>query len=131
MRGKKDDVVSEDDHATGDAMEILEKLPPSFKKDGIVQRGMPWRNVDGARPWWCTREEDAKGWVEAEGADVSGRRQGWIRDYGDGPVPSSQKALKARVDCGAEGSRGTVNGSVCGAVSGGGESMGLNRARRM
>src|SRR5262249_24972746 len=36
-QGKKTIVVSEDDHRRPDTtMEILEKLPPSFKKDGIV-----------------------------------------------------------------------------------------------
>src|SRR5256884_1797203 len=39
-RGKKTLVVSEDDHRRPDTtMEILEKLPPSFKKDGIVTAG--------------------------------------------------------------------------------------------
>src|SRR6202167_1191780 len=36
-QGKKTVVVSEDDHRRPDTtMEILEKLPPSFKKDGMV-----------------------------------------------------------------------------------------------
>src|SRR5258708_7530765 len=36
-QGKKSIVVSQDDHRRPDTtMEILEKLPPSFKKDGVV-----------------------------------------------------------------------------------------------
>src|SRR5260370_4375615 len=39
-QGRKTIVVSEDDHRRPETtMEILEKLPPSFKKDGIVTAG--------------------------------------------------------------------------------------------
>src|SRR2546426_9614279 len=39
-QGKKAIVVSEDDHRRPETtMETLEKLPPSFKKDGIVTAG--------------------------------------------------------------------------------------------
>src|SRR5215472_5788563 len=48
-QGKKTMVVSEDDHRRPDTtMEILEKLPPSYKKDGIVTAGNASGIVDGA-----------------------------------------------------------------------------------
>src|ERR1700747_2574991 len=48
-QGKKTIVVSEDDHGRPDTtMEILEKLPPSFKKDGIVTAGNASGIGDGA-----------------------------------------------------------------------------------
>src|ERR1700740_2551563 len=48
-QGKKTIVVSEDDHRRPDTtMAILEKLPPSFKKDGIVTAGNASGIVDGA-----------------------------------------------------------------------------------
>src|ERR1700694_2702693 len=47
-QGKKSIVVSEDDHRRPETtMEILEKLPPSFKKDGIVTAGNASGIVDG------------------------------------------------------------------------------------
>src|SRR5258707_112675 len=47
-QGKKTIVVSEDDHRRPETtMEILEKLPPSFKKDGIVTAGNASGIVDG------------------------------------------------------------------------------------
>ena len=41
-------------------MEILEKLPPSFKKDGIVTAGNASGIVDGAAAVVVTREKTAK-----------------------------------------------------------------------
>ena len=96
--GKKTTVVSEDDHRRPDTtMEILEKLPPSFKKDGIVTAGNASGIVDGAAAVVVTREETARdrkfrpigrivSWA-ATGVDPS--------IMGIGPVPSSQRALKA------------------------------------
>src|SRR5438876_6211750 len=60
-RGKKTLVVSEDDHRRPDTtMEILEKLPPSFKKDGIVTAGNASGIVDGAAAVVVTGEKTAK-----------------------------------------------------------------------
>ena len=48
-QGKKAIVVSEDDHRRPDTtMEVLAKLQPSFKKDGIVTAGNASGIVDGA-----------------------------------------------------------------------------------
>src|ERR1700761_7213148 len=48
-QGKKLITVSEDDHRRPETtMEILEKLPPSFKKDGIVTAGSAGGVVEGA-----------------------------------------------------------------------------------
>src|SRR5437899_12363490 len=60
-QGKKSILVSEDDHRRPDTtMEILEKLPPSFKKDGIVTAGNASGIVDGAAAVVVTREKTAK-----------------------------------------------------------------------
>src|SRR5262245_33259757 len=59
--GKQTVVVSEDDHRRPDTtMEILEKLPPSFKKDGIVTAGNASGIVDGAAAVVLTREKTAQ-----------------------------------------------------------------------
>src|SRR6201997_913219 len=96
-QGKKTIVVSEDDHRRPDTtMEILEKLPPSFKKDGIVTAGNASGIVDGAAAVVVTRERTAK----ERGLEPGGRIISWAvtgvdpRIMGIGPVPSSQKALK-------------------------------------
>src|SRR6267142_4029155 len=60
-QGKKTIVVSEDDHRRPETtMETLEKLPPSFKKDGIVTAGNASGIVDGAAAVVVTRERIAK-----------------------------------------------------------------------
>ena len=60
-QGKKAIVVSEDDHRRPETtMETLEKLPPSFKKDGIVTAGNASGIVDGAAAVVVTREKTAK-----------------------------------------------------------------------
>src|SRR6202048_5221230 len=60
-QGKKIIVVSEDDHRRPETtIEILEKLPPSFKKDGIVTAGNASGIVDGAAAVVVTREKTAK-----------------------------------------------------------------------
>ena len=96
-QGKKTIVVSEDDHRRPDTtMEILEKLPPSFKKDGIVTAGNASGIVDGAAAVVVTREKTAK----ERGLKPVGRIVSWAAVgvdpsiMGIGPVPSSQKALK-------------------------------------
>src|SRR3979409_1611173 len=61
-QGKRTIVVSEDDHRRPDTtMEILEKLAPSFKKDGIVTAGNASGIVDGAAPVVVPRRTTAKG----------------------------------------------------------------------
>jgi acetyl-CoA acetyltransferase family protein len=96
--GKKTIVVSEDDHRRPDTtMETLEKLPPSFKKDGIVTAGNASGIVDGAAAVVVTREKTAKD----QGLKPIGRIISWATTgvdpsiMGIGPVPSSQKALKS------------------------------------
>jgi len=96
-QGKKSIFVSEDDHRRPETtMETLEKLPPSFKKGGIVTAGNASGIVDGAAAVVVTREKTAKelglkpvgcivAWVVA-GVDPS--------IMGIGLVPFSQKALK-------------------------------------
>jgi acetyl-CoA acetyltransferase family protein len=95
--GKKSITVSEDDHRRPETtLETLAKLPPSFKKDGIVTAGNASGIVDGAAAVVVTREQTAKdrrlkpvgrivAWAVA-GVDPS--------IMGIGPVPSSQQALK-------------------------------------
>ncbi len=97
-QGKKTIVVSEDDHRRPDTtMEILEKLQPSFKKDGIVTAGNASGIVDGAAAVVVTREKTAKD----RGLKPIGRIIAWATTgvdpsiMGIGPVPSSQKTLQA------------------------------------
>jgi acetyl-CoA acetyltransferase family protein len=97
-QGKKTILVSEDDHRRPETtMEILDKLPPSFKKDGIVTAGNASGIVDGAAAVAVTREKIAK----ERGLKPIGRIVSWATAgvdpsiMGIGPVPSSQKALKA------------------------------------
>src|ERR1051325_11557282 len=97
-QGKKMIVVNEDDHRRPEtSMEILEKLPPSFKKDGIVTAGNASGIVDGAAAVVVTREKTAK----ERGLKPIGRIISWATAgvdpsiMGIGPVPSSQKALKS------------------------------------
>jgi len=96
-QGKKVIVVNEDDHRRPDTtMETLEKLPPSFKKDGIVTAGNASGIVDGAAAVVVTREKTA----QERGLKPVGRIVSWAvagvdpSIMGIGPVPSSQKALK-------------------------------------
>jgi acetyl-CoA acetyltransferase family protein len=96
-QGKKAILVSEDDHRRPETtMEILEKLPPSFKKDGMVTAGNASGIVDGAAAVVMTREKTAKerGWKPV------GRIVSWAvagvdpSIMGIGPVPSTRKALE-------------------------------------
>jgi len=91
-QGKKSIVVSQDDHRRPDTtMEILEKLPPSFKKDGVVTAGNASGIVDGAAAVVVTREKIAK----ERGLKPIGRIVSWAAAgvdpsiMGIGPVPSS------------------------------------------
>jgi acetyl-CoA acetyltransferase family protein len=96
-QGKKTILVSDDDHRRPETtMEILEKLPPSFKKDGIVTAGNASGIVDGAAAVVLTREKLAK----ERGLKPIGRIVSWAvagvdpSIMGIGPVPSTRKALK-------------------------------------
>src|SRR5277367_762744 len=96
-QGKKTIIVAEDDHRRPETtLETLAKLPPSFKKDGIVTAGNASGVVDGAAAVVVTRESIAK----ERGLQPSGRIISWATAgvdpsiMGIGPVPSSQKALK-------------------------------------
>src|SRR2546421_8939003 len=97
-QGKKTMLVSEDDHRRPETtMEILEKLPPSFKKDGIVTAGNASGIVDGGAAVVVTREKIAK----EQGLKPVGRIASWAVAGGDpsimgiGAVPSCQKALES------------------------------------
>lgn len=96
-QGKKVTLVSEDDHRRPETtMETLEKLPPSFKKDGIVTAGNASGIVDGAAAVIVTREKTAK----ERGLKPMGRIVSWAVTgvdpsiMGIGPVPSTRKALQ-------------------------------------
>jgi acetyl-CoA acetyltransferase family protein len=96
--GKKSITVSEDDHRRPETtLETLAKLPPSFKKDGIVTAGNASGIVDGAAAVVVTKEQTAR----ERGLKPIGRIISWgvagvdPSIMGIGPVPSSQKALKA------------------------------------
>jgi acetyl-CoA acetyltransferase family protein len=97
-QGKKSITFAGDDHRRPDTtMEILEKLPPSFKKDGIVTAGNASGIVDGAAAVVVTTERTAA----ERGLKPIGRILSWATTgvdpsiMGIGPVPSSEKALKA------------------------------------
>jgi len=96
-QGKKTILVKEDDHRRPETtMEILEKLPPSFKKDGMVTASNASGIVDGAAAVVLTREKDAK----ERGLKPLGRIVSWAvagvdpSIMGIGPVPSTRKALQ-------------------------------------
>ena len=97
-QGRKSFVVSEDDHRRPDTtMETLEKLPPSFKKDGMVTAGNASGIVDGAAAVVVTRERTAR----ERGLKPIGRIVSWAVTgvdptiMGIGPVPATRKALQA------------------------------------
>ena len=96
-QGRKATLVSEDDHRRPETtMETLEKLPPSFKKDGIVTAGNASGIVDGAAAVVVTRERTAK----ERGRKPLGRIVSWALAgvnpsiMGIGPVPAVRKALQ-------------------------------------
>jgi acetyl-CoA acetyltransferase family protein len=96
-QGKKTILVKEDDHRRPETtMEILEKLQPSFKKDGMVTAGNASGIVDGAAAVVLTREKTAK----ERGLKPLGRIISWAvagvdpSIMGIGPVPSTRKALQ-------------------------------------
>lgn len=96
-QGKKSILVSEDDHRRPETtIETLEKLPPSFKKDGMVTAGNASGIVDGAAAVIVTREKTAK----ERGLKPIGKIISWAVTgvdpsiMGIGPVPSTRKALQ-------------------------------------
>jgi acetyl-CoA acetyltransferase family protein len=96
-QGKKNITVSDDDHRRPETtMETLEKLPPSFKKDGIVTAGNASGIVDGAAAVVVTLEKTAK----ELGLKPIGKIVSWAVTgvdpgiMGIGPVPSTRKALQ-------------------------------------
>jgi acetyl-CoA acetyltransferase family protein len=96
-QGKKTIIVAEDDHRRPETtLETLAKLPPSFKKGGMVTAGNASGIVDGAAAVVVTRESIAK----ERGLKPIGRIISWATAgvdpniMGIGPVPSSRKALK-------------------------------------
>jgi acetyl-CoA acyltransferase 2 len=97
-QGKKMLLISEDDHRRPETtMDTLGKLPPSFKKDGIVTAGNASGIVDGAAAVILTREKTAK----ERGLKPIGRIVSWAvvgvdpTIMGIGPVPSTRKALQS------------------------------------
>jgi acetyl-CoA acetyltransferase family protein len=97
-KGSKTELFSEDDHRRPDTtIEILEKLKPAFKKDGIVTAGNASGIVDGGAAVVVTHSRIAKerGWKPL------GRIISWAtvgvepKLMGIGPVPATQKALAA------------------------------------
>jgi len=96
-QGRKFIVVSEDDHRRPETtMETLEKLPPSFKKDGLVTAGNASGIVDGAAAVVVTLGRAAR----ERGLKPIGRIVSWAvagvdpTIMGIGPVPASRKALQ-------------------------------------
>src|ERR1700757_4845560 len=96
-QGRKTVLVTEDDHRRPETtMDTLEKLPPSFQKDGIVTAGNASGIVDGGAAVVVTREKTARerGWKPI------GKIVSWAvvgvdpRIMGIGPVPSTRKALQ-------------------------------------
>jgi acetyl-CoA acetyltransferase family protein len=95
--GRKTILVSEDDHRRPETtMETLEKLPPSFKKDGVVTAGNASGIVDGAAAVLVT----SKKFASERGLKPLGRIVSWAvagvdpSIMGIGPVPSTRKAVQ-------------------------------------
>lgn len=97
QQGRKTILVGEDDHRRPETtMETLQKLPPSFKKDGMVTAGNASGIVDGAAAVVVTKEKIARdrGWKPC------GRIISWAvvgvdpTIMGIGPVPATRKALQ-------------------------------------
>jgi acetyl-CoA acetyltransferase family protein len=95
-KGKKTITVTDDDHRRPDTTtEVLQSLPPAFRKDGIVTAGNASGIVDGAAAVVLTHARMAKerGWKPL------GRLVSWAavgvppRIMGIGPVPAIKKAL--------------------------------------
>ncbi len=95
-KGGKSELFTEDDHRRPDTtLEILEKLKPAFRKDGIVTAGNASGIVDGGAAVVVTHAKTAR---ERNWRPL-GRIVSWAavgvepRVMGIGPVPATQKAL--------------------------------------
>ncbi|MDE3137297.1 MAG: acetyl-CoA C-acyltransferase [Acidobacteriota bacterium] len=95
-QGRKSVMATEDDHRRPETtMETLEKLPPAFKKDGLVTAGNASGIVDGGAAVVVAHEKYAKdkGWKPL------GRIVSWAvagvepKLMGLGPIPATEKAL--------------------------------------
>src|SRR5260370_23949970 len=112
-------------------MEILEKLPPSFKKEGIVTAGNASGIVDGGAAVAVTREKIAK----ERGLKPVGRIVSWAvagvdpSIMGIGPVPASQKALKLAGLTLGQMDRVEVNEAFAAQYLAVEKELGLNRAK--
>ena len=96
VRGKKE-LFSDDDHRRPETtLETLSKLPPAFRKEGIVTAGNASGIVDGAAAVVVAKESIAR----ERGMKPLGRIISWAavgvdpRVMGLGPVPATKKALK-------------------------------------
>jgi acetyl-CoA acetyltransferase family protein len=96
-KGKQTELFSADDHRRPETtMEVLAKLPPAFRKDGIVTAGNASGIVDGAAAVVVSDAKRAK----ERGLKPLGRIISWAavgvdpQIMGIGPVPATQKALQ-------------------------------------
>jgi len=97
IKGRKGvTLVEQDDHLRPDTtMEVLAKLPPAFKKDGVVTAGNASGIVDGAAALVIVGEAA----VEARGLTPIGRIVSWATVgveptlMGMGPAPAIRAAL--------------------------------------
>jgi acetyl-CoA acyltransferase 2 len=94
--GRKTVLVEHDDHRRPETtMETLEKLPPAFRKDGMVTAGNASGIVDGGAAVVVTQAKIAK----ERGLKPLGKIISWAavgvepRLMSMGPVPASKKAL--------------------------------------
>jgi acetyl-CoA acetyltransferase family protein len=96
-KGKQTELFSSDDHRRPETTkEVLAKLLPAFRKDGIVTAGNASGIVDGAAAVVVADAKRAKD----RGLKPLGRIVSWAavgvepRIMGIGPVPATQKALQ-------------------------------------
>ncbi|HEX5962878.1 MAG TPA: acetyl-CoA C-acyltransferase, partial [Gemmatimonadales bacterium] len=88
--------VADEHMRPGTTIEALAKLPPYFKKDGVVTAGNASGISDGAAALVMTSER----YAEQRGLRPIGRLLGWASagvdpaHMGIGPVPASRKALE-------------------------------------
>ena len=116
IQDKKGNTVSfsQDEHARPDTtMEMLAKLKPVFKKDGIVTAGNSSGIVDGAAAMVVATEKFAK----ANGLKPLGRLVSYgisgcdPKIMGIGPAPAARQALnRAGMTHGSDGSRRSERG---------------------
>ncbi len=95
-KGRKSFQFEQDEHIRADtSLESLAKLPPLFKKEGVVTAGNASGIVDGAVALIVARES----WAKERNLKVLGRIDSWAavgcdpKVMGIGPVPAMKKAL--------------------------------------